>query len=155
MRGEIFANKYKVVPGKAAPESQITAGNYPASGSYVDISGCERFHVLIHLGTVHNNDAPTFEVKQATAPNGTLKTISETHCKWTGTGASDNNLVLLTIETDKLDINNGYRYVTVVAGGTLTNGTYADILYLLPLTSEPVTQLTTICPAANQLAFVG
>jgi hypothetical protein len=155
MSGEIFANLFKVVPGKAAPESQITAGNYPASGSYVDVSGCERFHVLIHLGAVHNSDAPTFEVKQASAADGTLKAISEAYCKWTGAGTSDNNLVLITIETDKLDINNGYKYVTVVAAGTLTNGTYADILYLLPLTSEPVTQLTTICPAANQLAYVG
>jgi len=155
MSGEIFANQYKIVPGKAAPESQISAGNYPASGSYVDVSGCERFHVLIHLGAVHNSDAPTFEVKQAAAADGTLKAISEADCKWTGAGTSDNNLVMITIETDKLDINNGYKYVTVVAAGTLTNGTYGDIIFLLPLTSEPVTQNTTICPAANQLAYVG
>ncbi|MGQ9491733.1 MAG: hypothetical protein ACUVS6_13755 [Anaerolineae bacterium] len=152
MSGEIFAHKYKVIPGKAAPETQLTAGNYPASGSYVDVSGCERVHVLIHLGAVASGDTPTFEVKQAPAADGTPVTISATNCRWVGSGSSDNNLVLLTIETDKLAP--GHRYVTLVASGTL-NGTYADVLFLLPLTSEPVAQIEAICPPANQLAYVG
>lgn len=154
MSGEIFANKYKVIPGKASPEDQLVAANYPASGSYIDVSGVERFHVLIHLGAVHDSDAPTFEIKQTNAINGTLKEIDATHCKFTGTGTSDDQLVMMTIETDKLDINNGYRYVTCVVGG-VTNGSYGDILFLLPLTSEPVTQDATLCPAGNQLAYVG
>lgn len=153
MSGEIFANKYKVVRGNALTETQLSAANYPASGSYIDVSGCERFHVLIALGTVHNSDAPTFEIKQSDAADGTLDTISATYCKFTCTGASDGMLVMMTIETDKLAED--HHFVSCVVAGTVSNGSYGDIFFLLPLTSEPVAQNSTICPAANQLAYVG
>lgn len=154
MSGEIFANKYKVVPGQVSPEDiLVDAACYPASGSFVDVSGCERFHVLVHFGAIDAGTTPTLEIKCSDAVNGTVDEIDADYCKWTGTNASDDDVVIFTIETRKLPAD--HHYVTLEVNGTIANNNYADILFLLPLTSEPVTQNSTICPSANQLTYVG
>lgn len=152
MSGELFASKYKVVVGQASPEDALTAANYPLSGSYIDVSGCERFHVLIHLGAVHGSDTPTFEIHQADSVSGTLDTISATYAKWVGTGSSDDNWIIMTIETDKLETD--HHFVSCEVTG-VSNGSYGDILFFLPLTSQPITQNSTYCPADNQVNYVG
>jgi len=154
MSGEILASKYKVMPGRVSPEDILVDGSYyPASGSFIDVSGCERFHVIIHLGALDAGTTPTFEVKQAEAINGTPDVISATYCKFTQANDDDDQLLLVTVEVDKLDTD--HHFVTVECNGTIANNNYADILYLLPMISEPVTQDSTLCPAANQLAYVG
>lgn len=150
--GEIFAHTYKLVKGQDKVETALAAANYPASGSYIDVSGCERFHVLVHLGTVHNSDTPTFEIKQADAVNGTLDTISATYAKHVAAGDDDGEWIMFTIEVDKLDVD--HHFVSCVVSA-VTNGSYGDIFYLLPLMTLPVTQATAVCPAASQHAFVG
>jgi len=150
--GAIFAHTYKIAKGQALVETLLAAGNYPASASYIDVSGCERFHVLIHLGTIHANDVPIFEIKQAEAVNGTLDVISATYAKHTCAADDDGEFVLFTIEVDKLATD--HHFVSCVVSG-VTNGSYADIFFLLPETTLPVTQTTAVCPTASQYEYVG
>jgi hypothetical protein len=152
MFGEIFADKYKIVEGQDQPETQLSAGNYPASGSYVDVSEVERFHVVIHLGTIHASDTPVFEVKEADANDGTLDVISATYAKHTCAANDDGEWIVFTIETDKLSAD--HHFVSTVVSG-VTNGSYADIFYLLPGLSQPVTQTAGVLPSASQYQYVG
>ena len=150
--GRIFAHTYKIAKGQSLVETALAAGNYPASGSYIDVSDGERFHVLISLGTIHASDVPVFEVKQADSTTGTLDVISATYAKHTSAADDDGEFVLLTIEVDKLATD--HHFVSCVVSG-VTNGSYAEIFFLLPLSELPVTQDTAVCPAASQHEFVG
>ena len=150
--GEIFADRFKVALGQSLPETVLAAGNYPASGSYIDVSAVERFHVLVHLGTIHASDVPIFEVKEADAVDGTLDVIDATYAKHTCEADDDGEWIAFTIETDKLAAD--HHFVSCVVSG-VTNGSYAEIFYLLPEQSLPVTQTTAVLPTASQHAFVG
>lgn len=154
MSGEIFANKYKIVPGQTSVEDiLVDATNYPASGSFIDVSDCERFHVLVRFGAINAGTTATIEIRQAEAINGTPDVIDATYCKQSVANDADDTMYLFTVETDKLATD--HHFVTLQVEGTIASNNYAEILFFLPLTSEPVTQDTTLCPTANQLAYVG
>ena len=153
--GMIFAHSFVITPcedGSNEIETALTAGNYPASGSYIDVSAYERFHVLIWLGTIHGSDAPVFEIKQADANDGTLDTLDATYAKHTCAADDDGEFVSFTVEVDKLATD--HHFVSVVVSG-VTNGSYAAILFLGEALSLPVTQTTAVLPAASQHEFVG
>lgn len=150
--GEIFANTYKIAKGQNLVETLLAAANYPVSGSYIDVSEVERFHVLVHFGTIHASDAPVIAIKQADAANGTLDVISATYATHTADPGDDGEFVLMTIEVDKLATD--HHFVSAVVSG-VTNGSYGDIFFLLPLMTLPVTQTTAVCPSASQYNFVG
>jgi hypothetical protein len=153
--GMIFAHNFVVTPcedGSNEIETALTAGNYPASGSYIDVSPYERFHVLIHLGTIDASDVPVFEIKQADAVDGTLDVIDATYAKHTCAADDDGEFICFTIEVDKLATD--HHFVSAVVSG-VTNGSYADILFFGEALSLPVTQATGVLPAASQHEFVG
>lgn len=150
--GQIFAHAFKIVEGQDKPETALAATDYPASGSYIDVSKTERFHALVHFGAIHGSDVPVVEIKQTTAADGTLTTINTTNCQHTAANDDDGEWVSFTIETKKLAA--GYHYVAAVVSG-VTNGSYADIFFLLPMTEIPVTQTTTVLPSASQHEHVG
>jgi hypothetical protein len=153
--GQVFAHSYYVVAcedGSNEIETALTAGNYPASGSYIDVSAYERVHVLIHLGTIDASDVPVFEIKQADSTTGTLDVIDATYCKHTCAADDDGEFVAFTLEVDKLATD--HHFISVVVSG-VTNGSYADIIFLGEGLSLPVTQVTATLPAASQHEFVG
>lgn len=150
--GQILAHANKVVLGQTSPEDALSAGDYPASGSYINVSKTERFHVLVHFGAIDASDVPVIEIKQTTAADGTVTTISTTDAKHTAAADDDDECVTFTIETKKLTEDN--FYVTAVVSG-VTNGSYAEIIFLLPELDLPVTQVTAVLPAASQHEFVG
>lgn len=150
--GQVFAHAFKVVEGQDKPETALSAANYPLSGSYIDVSKCERFHVLVHWGTIHSSDVPVVEIQQTTAADGTLTSINTTNCKHTAANDDDGEWVSFTIETKKL--TEDYKYVSAVVSG-VTNGSYADIFFLLPENEVPVTQTSTVLPSASQHEHVG
>jgi len=152
MSGLIFAHNVKIVKGQDLVETVLAAGNYPASASYIDVSKTERFHVLVHWGTIHASDVPVIEIKATTAANGTLASINTTNCLHTADPGDDGEFVTFTIETKKLAED--YHYVSAVVSA-VTNGTYADITFLLPETEVPITQTTAVLPAASQHEYVG
>lgn len=117
-------------------EAVIAAGAYPASGSYIDVSKFERFAFLVQAGaTAHSQ---TWKVQQATANNGTLKDVTDATVTVSATG--DDKWYLIEVQTNHLDINNGYKFVTLtnVSG---TTGDYAAVTFLgLNPGYAPVTQ---------------
>jgi len=136
----------KIVPGQTSPEDALAAGNYPASGSYVDVSNYRTAICLIHLGAVSVSDTPTFEVKEADAVNGTLDTLSATYAKLTQGAADDDETCAIVINTEKLSAD--HHFLSCVVSGVAT-GSYGEILWLLAgPRREPVTQPAAF-PAAN------
>lgn len=153
--GMIFAHTFKIVAcedGSNEIETALTAGNYPASGSYIDVSAYERVHVLIHLGTIDPSDTPVFEIKEADANDGTLDTISATYCKHTCAADDDGEFISFTLEVDKLSTDHHFIGVTV---SSVTSGSYASIVFLGEARSLPVTQASGTLPSASQHEYVG
>lgn len=149
MNTRVLASDYVIVAAQAKPETALEAGSLPASGSYVDVSGYARVHILAHIGTVAAGDAPTLEPKIAEKADGTLDVIT-TGFKHTVADDDDGEFVSWTIETRKLPKD--HTFLAVVVGGTL-EGSYADIVFILEGHSLPVTQ--SELPAASQYTFVG
>lgn len=136
--GTILAHKYRLVRGNASPEDAITAGSYPASGSFINVSGVNFVHCLIELGAIHASDAPVFTIQAASAANGTLATVDATNLAITLDGDDDDKFVLFAFPTSKLPTDS--HFVTVTASGTLANGTQASIVWFLEDMTQPVTQ---------------
>ncbi len=148
--GEIFAHTYKIVKGQDNVETALSNANYPLSGSYIDVSKCERFHVIIHLGTV--DSAVVFEIREAESVSGTPDVIDATYAKHTIDSGDSGEFVVFTIEVDKLSVDHHFVLCVVTSS---TGNDYADIFFLLPETTLPVTQVTAVLPAASQKEFVG
>ena len=96
MSGRLLSSTFKFVSGhtEAADSAShdledvlVTDEYYPATGSYIDVSGAERVHVLIHIGTLA--DAITFQLYEAEAADGTADALSATYYKHTCAAADD------------------------------------------------------------------
>lgn len=151
-QGMVIPHWFKFHRLQTKPDTALASQNYPASGSYVDVSAYERFSIVIHLGTIA--DALTFKVKQAASANGTLADIDTTHCQHTIATNDDGEYVTFDIEVRKLDINNGKFFITVEVSGVSGNN-YAEMLLLGMPKHLPVTQDETVLPAASQYNFTG
>lgn len=96
----------------------LSSPNYPASGSFIDVSPFERFAFLIQVAS-GNSSAISAEVKQASANNGALSSIPvgmKPTCV-----LSEAKDYILEVDVSHLDINNGARFVSLaIAGGTPT-----------------------------------
>ena len=148
-----LTNGFKFVAGQTSPEDALAAANYPASGSYIDVTGYQWVNVLIHLGAIDGSDLPSFEIKEAEATNGTADSIDTTYCKHTCAADDDDEMITFAIETAKLSEDHHFLTCTVAA---VTNGSYADIVYVLgPARHQPVTQTTALLPTASIHEYAG
>lgn len=120
-----------------SPEDILANGvQYPASGSFINVGDFGRFGFLIHCGALANQQ--TFQVRQATAVNGTLKDV-EGAVKIVATGGAD-KWYLIEVDVDHLDTDGGYVFVTLQNAGGST-GDYADLFFLGTVPGiAPVTQ---------------
>lgn len=115
----------------------IVDGNFPASGSYIDVSAFERFVFLIAAGTL--DSALTCKVQQAATINGTAKDVSGATV--TVGATDDDKWASIEVQGAKLDINNGYNYVTLNVAGAAGSNDYLCILFLgMYPSAQPVTQ---------------
>ena len=131
-------------------EDALSVAEYPASGSYIDVSGFERFAFLVGAGAL--DTATTLQVHQATANNGTPKDI--TGATLTIAADGDDKWYLIEVQTNKLDLNNDYRYVTLDVTGP-TGNDYGCILFFgLNPGSKPVTQPTGVAGRGSSV-FIG
>lgn len=118
----------------------LADGKYPASGSFIDVSDFERFGFYVALDTLA--DAIDLKVQQATAVDGTPKDI--TGAAKTDIAATDDATeVLIEVQTNHLDINNGYHFVTLDVSGVVGVDNAAIIFFGVPK-SKPVTQPSTL-----------
>jgi hypothetical protein len=143
-----FNKNVFLAAGQTSPEDALAAGNYPASGSYVDVSNYEWVNVVIHQGAIHASDTPTFEVKQADANDGTLDTLDATNCKKVSAAADDDQVIIFAINLEALA--DDHHFLSTAVSG-VTNGSYGDILYFgCGPRKAPVTQTTALLPSDNQ-----
>jgi len=146
MRDELALSR-KFVAGQTSPEDALSAGNYPASSAYVDVSGYEWVDIVIHMGAIHASDTPKFTVKQTDSVSGTLDTIDTANCVHTCAADDDDEIVTFHIETAKLAAD--HHFLSVVAA-SVANGSYGDIMYYLGgARQQPVTQTTALLPSAS------
>lgn len=147
-----FSKDYLVVRGQTYPETALADGNYPASGAYVDVSAYEWVNIIIHLGVL--DSTVTFEVRENHLQTaGTLDVIDATYCKHTIAADDDDEFVTFYIETANL--SDDHHFLSVVVSDA-TGNDYADIVYYLGgARAQPVTQTTTLLPAASQHIFAG
>ncbi len=118
-------------------ETAIASALFPASGSFIDVSDFERFSFLLLAGTVDTDIA--YQVQQASAVNGTPKDITGATVTISATG--DNKWYLIEVQTNKLDINNSYRYVTLKPTGAAGSNDITAIVFMGHTPgSKPVTQ---------------
>lgn len=147
-----FNKNVFLAAGQTSPEDALAAGNYPASGSYVDLANYRGVNVVIHLGAIHASDAPVFELKQADANDGTLDTLDATNCKKTCLATDDDQVIIFYVDVEALAADHSFLS-TVVSG--VTNGSYADILYFgVGPRKAPVTQTAALLPSDNQFEKV-
>jgi len=134
----VLGHQFRFVRGNASPEDAITAGSYPASGSFIDVSNVRRVHCLVELGAIASGDAPVFTIQATDANNGTLATVDATNLAITLAATDDDKFVSFSFPTSLLPTDS--HFVTVTASGTLSNGTQASVIWLLEDAEVPVTQ---------------
>ena len=121
-----------IEPGLTA----LSAAKYPASASFIDVSDFDRFAFLIGLDVVA--DALDFQVQQADAVDGTPKDITGA-AKTDTLATDDQKYILIEVETRRLDINNGYHFVTLDVSGIAGTNNACIVFFGLPKV-VPVTQ---------------
>lgn len=103
-------------------EGGLTAladANYPVSGGYIDVSEYSVFEFLIGLDTVATPDVAVLQDTSATetaavkAVTGAAKTDIVT--------GDDGKWLRIVVESARLDIANGFRYVTLQVSNTSTD----------------------------------
>lgn len=151
----ILAKNVKVVLGSAKPETAMSGvAAYPASGSFVDVSGFEYVHILAHLGTLHTSDTPVLTPKCSDAVGGTLDVIDSSLAHTPDPDGDDGEWVVWTIQVDMLPAD--HHFLALATSGTLTNGSYIDVVFLLAGAREmPVTQTTAVLPSGSQYVWAG
>lgn len=143
----------QIVLANAKCETALQAANYPASGSYIDVSGFEDVNVVIHLGTIHSSDTPTFELKCSDAADGTLDVIDATYCAHEIANDDDGEFVQFHIKTSALAEDHHFLSCVV---SDVANGSYGDIVfYLCGARSLPVTQSSTAGAAVATHDYAG
>lgn len=162
MRQKRFMNSHEV---RALRSGTIaTATLYPTS-SLVDASNQERMVFVIHVVTSDVTTAQ-FKLRQATDASGTgvkdvaftdANNVTYTAQSTAQSGATlTGKTVVLELDPDQLDFNNGFRYVGVVAtltGGTGTTGLIALVSHE-PF-KQPITQGSTVQEVVHFDSSVG
>lgn len=138
MFNRLFNEAAKIQPLNV--EDALAAAKYPASGSFIPVGKYERFAFLIALGA--STSALTAKVQQATAANGTPKDI--TGATISIAADDDDQWAIIEVQTDHLDINNDYEYVTLDIAGAAGDDDFGAILFLGFNSEMPVTQTSQI-----------
>ena len=143
-----FVKNVKIMAGQTSPEDALSAGSYPASGSFVDVSGYEWVNVVVHMGAIHASDTPGLEIKCSDSASGTEDVIDATNCVKEVGASDDDQVVLFTIKVEALPTDHHFLSCVVA---DVTNGSYGDILFFLcGPRKAPITQDTTLLPSDNQ-----
>lgn len=94
----------------------LTDANYPVSGSYIDVSEYESFVFLIGLDTIATPDFAVYQDTSATQ-TASIKAVTSAAKTDVVTG-DDGKWFTIEVETARLDVANGFRYVTLTVSGT-------------------------------------
>jgi hypothetical protein len=149
-KGMVLGNYFKIMDGMPAASRMhdgLINGNFPASGSYIDVSDCQRAHILVHLSDL--DSTVTFTPSMATAANATPVAI--TGALHTIAADDDGEFVQYTIEVSELAAN--YHFLTTVVGSAAGGNDYADIVYFLDVNEKPAS--SDYLPSASIIEIDG
>ena len=155
MRNRILANNYLVALGNAKCETLLDGlTSLPASGSFINVSGYELVHVIVHLGTLDPGGSPVFTLKCSDSASGTLDVVnaSASVAYTANVTTEDGYVALWTLEVANLPED--HHFIAMALSGTVTS-CYADIIFLLEPRHLPVTQTSTVVPSTSQFSYVG
>jgi hypothetical protein len=136
------------------PTTAIVDGEFPASGSYIDIASPNSPSNVTFLAVVHAVDEDiVLQVKEALTVSGTPKNISLATVTIASTAAL-NDKYAINVEVTKMDINSDYRFLTLDVSGATGADDFIS-LYLLTYDSKviPITatdNLTVVNVVAGQ-----
>ena len=155
MSGRLLNSMFKVVSAHTLADDQdledelVDAGYYPKTGSFIDVSGAERVHVLIHLGTLGN--VGTFKLYEHDSATGTPTEVNSSYYTHTWAADDDGEFACITLEVARMSLDHHFLTTLVNESGA----SYAVIIYLLEMYGElPPTQ-NAYFPAASQHYFTG
>ncbi|HBA90864.1 MAG TPA: hypothetical protein DCZ08_03520 [Anaerolineaceae bacterium] len=131
---ELFSEAAKIV--QLNVEVALAAASYPASGAFIDVSQFERFAFLVEAGVLDSEI--TCQVQQAATINGALKNVTDAVVVIAATG--DSKWYLIEVQTARLDINNGYNYVTLTLTGPAGINDFGAITFFGLNGPAPATQ---------------
>lgn len=118
-------------------ETALAVAEYPASGSFIDVSQYERFAFLIGVGALDTQVVA--QVHQAATVNGATKDVTGATLTIAATG--DSKWYLIEVQTNQLDLNNAYNYVTLDVTGPAGGNDYGCIFFFgFNPGEKPVTQ---------------
>lgn len=138
-----FANRFKCVPMKPLVETAIhSVAAYPASGSFIDVSGYEFVHIVAHAGTIDPSDTPVWTPCCSDAVGGTQDTILAALVHTPNVTTGDGGVTVWSIEVRKLPLD--HHFLLLKQTGTLTNGSYVDAMLYLEGGNSPITQVTSV-----------
>jgi hypothetical protein len=132
-------------------EDAMTVAEHPASGSFIDVAKFERFAFLVGAGAL--DSATTLQVHQATAVDGATKDVTGATLVIAADG--DDKWYLIEVQTNKLDINNDYHFVTLDITGPAGGNDYGCIWFFgFNPGLKPVTQPTGVAGRGGSV-FIG
>lgn len=103
--------------------AMVAATNYPST--FIDVSNFERVVFLVELGTT--DSAMDFQVKQDKTETASADIKNVTGAVKSFLDTDDNKWATIEVETAKLDIANGFHYVTLNNAGAAGGNDYACI----------------------------
>jgi hypothetical protein len=117
----------------------IVDGKFPASGSFIPVGNYNSFAFCVRVGTLDSE--LTLQVYQDTSATQTADVKVITGATLTVAADDDNELQTIQVESDQIDINNNFHYVTLDISGAAGSNDYLDLIFLgvIPRT-KPVTQ---------------
>jgi hypothetical protein len=134
-------------------EDAIADGNYPASTAYIDVKDFEKFGFLILAGALDTQ--MVFKVKQDTDATETAAIKDVSGATVTVPALGDDKWYAIEVETRKLDINNGFTFVTLNEAGAAGGNDYAAILFYGIPHVKPTTQPTGVAGEGATVIVAG
>jgi hypothetical protein len=120
-------------------EDAITVAKLPVSTAFIDVSEYHQFAFLIAAGAL--NSALTFQVQQDTSATQTAAIKNITGAAVTVAATGDDKWYLVEVQSDHLDINNDFRYVTLDMSGAAAADDFGAVFFLgFAAGKMPVTQ---------------
>lgn len=147
MYNRLFMEEHKpkvVASGRTA----IAAAKYPASTGFLSLVGFESFVVEIIAHDL--TSAITVQVQQDTSATQTTGIKNITGAVVTIPADGDDKIYTIEVQVNELDINNGYKYITLDVTGAAGSDDYLTMQVILRNpTKMPVTQDASVAQMVN------
>ena len=128
MGGFLFENEVYCLKCNDFNTAVTAADRLPASGSFIDMSEYDHGVFLVAVGTL--DTATTLAVYQDTSATETGSIKAVTNASQAVLATDDNKWLTIEFNTNQLDQDNDFRYVTLVSSGGAGSNDYLCVFFL-------------------------